>query len=330
MAHLALALRLGREHARLRREPVVAGRAVPRRRRRAPGDRRSRWPRPATSAAASSPSGAARADASAALSSPTGLVWRLTRGAVIGWAVGGLLVGLLVDVARVDRAGGRRREPRGRERPAADRGRAATSSRRAVTTFFTMVGILAACCAVQTVVPRPAGGDARHGRAAARHARRPGALARGLPRRRPRSRSCSSSRRRGRGRRDRHRLAGRRLDLMRDVARDRRGQVAAASVFLGLTALVFVLAPAATIAVGLDARRPRHDARPVRSAVRVPGLAGAPLAHRRRAARWTATTVDVRGLWWLLLADRRRRRGIPRAHAPARAGSGRIVIEGAM
>ena len=35
--------------------------------------------------------------------------------------------------------------------------------------------------------------------------------------------------------------------------------------------------------------------------------------------------VDVRGLWWLLLAVGGRRRGIPRAHAPARTGDGRIA-----
>ena len=29
------------------------------------------------------------------LASPTGLVWRLTRGGILGWAVGGLLVGIL-------------------------------------------------------------------------------------------------------------------------------------------------------------------------------------------------------------------------------------------
>ncbi len=57
---------------------------------------------------------AGRADARPALRSTTALVWRLSAGSIIGWAIGGALSGLLVDDARIDRRGGRRREPRDR------------------------------------------------------------------------------------------------------------------------------------------------------------------------------------------------------------------------
>jgi ABC-2 type transport system permease protein len=91
-----------------------------------------------------------RVTAPASLSTPTGLVWRLTRGSIAGWAVGGLLVGMLsTTLAGVV-------EEIGADNPAIEQVLAQISGsgdlqQATVTTFYTMLGILAACCAVQIV-----------------------------------------------------------------------------------------------------------------------------------------------------------------------------------
>jgi len=92
-----------------------------------------------------------RAEASAQLIGPISLAWRLSRGAVLGWAVGGLLSGLLStrlasvvsDIADTIPS-----------LQAVVRGLAGEGSlsQAVVTVFFTVVGILAAAAGTQTVI----------------------------------------------------------------------------------------------------------------------------------------------------------------------------------
>jgi ABC-2 type transport system permease protein len=93
-----------------------------------------------------------RVSAPVALRSPHALVWRLTAGSIVGWAVGGAITGILATTLSglVDQISG--------ENPAvADilkkiGGATGGLEEVVVTVFFTLLGILAACCAVQTVV----------------------------------------------------------------------------------------------------------------------------------------------------------------------------------
>ncbi|MGN8025272.1 ABC transporter permease [Microbacterium sp. 22242] len=92
-----------------------------------------------------------RVHAGPALSTPHALVWRLTGGAIIGWAVGGALTGVLAT-----RLSGLAGQISG-QNPAVQQildkiGRAGNLEETVVTVFFTMMGILAACAAVQIVV----------------------------------------------------------------------------------------------------------------------------------------------------------------------------------
>lgn len=93
----------------------------------------------------------ARSAATRALSGPWGLSWRLSRGAMLGWAVAGLLVGMLSTrlsdlISRI-----------GATIPSvqallASLGTNGTLAQDTVTIFFTLTGVLAACAGVQTVV----------------------------------------------------------------------------------------------------------------------------------------------------------------------------------
>jgi ABC-2 type transport system permease protein len=93
-----------------------------------------------------------RVSARPALASPHALVWRLTSGAIIGWAVGGAITGILATTLSglVDQISG--------ENPAVAEilkkigGATGGLDEVVVTVFFTLLGILAACCAVQIVV----------------------------------------------------------------------------------------------------------------------------------------------------------------------------------
>lgn len=92
-----------------------------------------------------------RATARSTLSSPRALVWRLSAGPIIGWVIGGALTGLLATTLSsvVDQVVG--------ENPAVAKiiesiARGGSIDEAVITVFFTMLGIIAACGAVQTVV----------------------------------------------------------------------------------------------------------------------------------------------------------------------------------
>lgn len=240
-----------------------------------------------------------RTTAPASLSSPTGLVWRLTRASISGWAVGGLLVGVLsTTLAGIV-------EEIGADNPAIEQILAQISGggsleQATVTTFFTMLGILAACCAVQIVCR--ARQEEAHGTAEPVLATVVGRV---------------------------HWLTGYLVialaglvavvfagaagsllgvvvqegddQLVKTVLVAAAGQMVAASVFLAATALVFVLAPRLTIPLGWT----------LVVLGMVIGLFGplfgmpewltnlSPIAI---APVMQGDEVDVQGLWWLMLA----------------------------
>lgn len=239
-----------------------------------------------------------RADARRSLRTSSALAWRLTGGAVVGWIIGGLVTGLLsTSLASVV-------DSISADNPAVDQiltamGGSANLAQATVSVFFTLLGVLAACCAVQVVNrarQEEAAGTAEPllstpvGRVrwladylivaevgivlVVAAAAAGGAL------------GIASQ--------------GGDWSLMQDVAVVGGGQVAAASVFLALTALVFVLAPRATIAVGWT----------LVAVATIAGLFGplfgfptwlvdlAPIAVTPQV---TPDGVDLRGLWWLVV-----------------------------
>lgn len=92
----------------------------------------------------------ARAEATALLSGPAGLVWRLSAGSLVAWAVGAAVIGLLsTSLASVV-------QEVASDNPAVQailQQLAAEGSmdQGLIVTFFVMVGVLAACFGVQTV-----------------------------------------------------------------------------------------------------------------------------------------------------------------------------------
>lgn len=242
---------------------------------------------------------AGRVGASAALSSPLGLVWRLTRGAVLGWTVGGFIVGVLsTSLASIV-------QEVGASNPAVEQilqqiSGEGSIEQGTVATFFTMLGVLAACCAVQIVCR--ARQEEVHGTAEP-------VLAAPVGRVRWLSgylvvafggialviAAAIGGAALG--------IAGQdgEWDLMRDVVVTGAGQVAAASVFLVVTALVFVLAPRLTIALGwalvllgmtLGLFGPLFQFPDW--LVHASPIAVTPLVD--------GDDIDVRGLWWLVAA----------------------------
>ncbi|KJQ55681.1 ABC transporter permease [Microbacterium sp. SA39] len=241
-----------------------------------------------------------RVSARPALASPHALVWRLTAGAIIGWAVGGAVTGFFATTMSgvIDQVSG--------DNPAVTEvltqigGATGGLDETVVTLFFTLLGILAACCAVQTVV-----------RARQEEARGTAEIVLATPIGRVRwladhvvvatiavlivvaaavlaawfgiwSTDADGS-------------------LYRIVAVAGLGQALAASVFTVLTALVFVVLPRATIGLAW-------------ALVLVATMLGmfGPLLG---LPEWTANIspfavtpvvdgdgVDPRGLWWLVLA----------------------------
>ncbi|MCR2783361.1 MULTISPECIES: polyketide antibiotic transporter [unclassified Microbacterium] len=250
------------------------------------------------------PQRAGRVEARALLSSSTGLVWRLTWSSLVGWCIGGLVTGLLATslASVIDRVG--------TQIPAVEAVMAALSNNGSlqqgmVVIFFLIVGVLAACAAVQTVC-----------RARQEEARGTAEAVRASPVGRVRWLAdyllvafagvvlvvASGVLGAVLG------VAGSatdptfRTDLVRDAAVSGGGQIAAASVYLVVAALVFVLAPRWTIGLGWTL---------VLAGV-VLGLFGAlfglpdwvvsisPIAD---VPAVSGDTIDVKGLWWLILAS---------------------------
>lgn len=240
-----------------------------------------------------------RATASAALSSPLGLVWRLTRGAVVGWAIGGVITGALsTTLAAVV-------EQIGAENPAITEildqiAGAGDIEQATVTTFFTMLGILAACAGVQ-VVCRARQEEARGSAETV--------LATPVPRTRWLAgylvvaaaaivlvvAGAVAGAAAG--------IAGRggSWGLMREVSVTGAGQALAAAVFVVVTALIFVLAPRLTIPLGWS----------VLLLGMVLGLFGpifglpewlANISPIAVAPVMAGDEVLLQGLWWLVVA----------------------------
>ncbi|WP_106815210.1 ABC transporter permease [Microbacterium timonense] len=234
----------------------------------------------------------------ASLSSPLGLVWRLSRGALVGWCVGGLLTGLLsTSLASVV-------NDLGTDIPALQDVLTALSENGTleegmVVIFFLIVGVLAACAAVQTVAR--ARQEETHGTAE---------LLLSAPVGRVRWLAgylvmavagviavCASAvfgawagtLREGE------------TDLVGDALVAGLGQAVAASVFIAVTALVFVVAPRLTIPVAwalvlvallLGLFAPLFD---------LPD-AVADLSPFTAAPTIDDGAFDAKGLWWLLAA----------------------------
>ncbi|WP_291050202.1 polyketide antibiotic transporter [Herbiconiux sp.] len=96
------------------------------------------------------PERSGRARARASLAGPFGLAWRLSRGALLGWAAGGLVTGVLATrlSAVLDQVS--------TQVPAVQvltqaLARDGSLAQAAVVIFFTMLGVLASCCAVQSI-----------------------------------------------------------------------------------------------------------------------------------------------------------------------------------
>jgi ABC-2 type transport system permease protein len=240
-----------------------------------------------------------RTDAGPLLSSTTGLVWRLTYPSIIGWAIAGILAGLLATSLSsvVEQMGG--------DNPAVAKVLESISgegdlAQGVLVTFFVMLGIFASCAAVQTVAR--ARQEEAHGTAEI-------VLAQPVPRVRWLAdfvvvgfvavlvvvASGIAGAAIGTA------AAGAEASLVRDAVVSGAGQVLAASVFLVLTALVFVLVPRATIPAGWS----------LVMLAAIIGLFG-PLFQFPDAVTDASPfsvapipigdSVDWRGVWWLILA----------------------------
>lgn len=239
-----------------------------------------------------------RIAAHASLSSAIGLVWRLSRASLLGWCVGALVTGVLsTSLASVV-------GELGADIPALQNVLSALSDNGSlqegmVVIFFLIVGVLAACAAVQTVArarQEEAHGTAELVLSAAVGRVRwlwgylfiglAGVIA-----------VCASG------------VFGAWLgtlrdgdaDLVRDALVAGIGQAVAASVFLSVTALVFVVAPRLTIPLGwalvlvallLGLFGPLFD---------LPD-ALANLSPFTAAPTLDGGDLDPKGLWWLLAA----------------------------
>jgi ABC-2 type transport system permease protein len=238
-----------------------------------------------------------RVDAHPALRSTTSLIWRLAAGSIIGWAIGGALSGLLsTTLASIV-------EDVGADNPALEAiiqqiAREGSIEQGVLTTFFVMIGILAACAGVQTVAR--ARQEETHGTAEivlatpidrvrwladfvlVGFAAIVITLAAGLA-----GASVGIA------------ANGGDADLYRSAVTAALGQVAAATVFLAVTALVFVLVPRATIAVGWG----------IIVLAAILGLFG-PIFGLPEQVTWLSPVaaapvpvgdgVEMNGLWWLL------------------------------
>ena len=240
-----------------------------------------------------------RAHARPALAGTHALVWRLSAGSLIGWAVGGALTGFLATTL-----GSVVGQIAGENQAVVDIltkiAQAGSLDEVVVTVFFTMLGIVAGCCAVQTVVR--ARQEEAHGTAEpvlAAPVRRVRWLADYLI-----VATCGvlvvvaaavvfafigAA------------ATGGDADMYRTVLVDGGGQAAAASVFTVITALVFVLVPRATIGLAWALLL-------IATMLGMFGpLFGMPewttnLSPFGVAPVVSGSGVDARGLWWILLA----------------------------
>jgi ABC-2 type transport system permease protein len=91
-----------------------------------------------------------RAHARPALASSQALVWRLSYGSIIGWAIGGALIGILATTLNgvLDQVSSGNSEVTDVLQKL---GGGSTLNNVVITVFFTMLGILGACAAVQTI-----------------------------------------------------------------------------------------------------------------------------------------------------------------------------------
>lgn len=237
-----------------------------------------------------------RAWAPESLGSPAGLVWHLTRGSILGWAIGALLAGLLAtSLASVVNEIGTKIESVQKIFEALTTNGGLEQGM--VVIFYLVVGVLAACAAVQTVA---------RARQEEVHGTTEPVLASAVDRMRwlggylivallavvftIAAALVGSALGAARGS----------WPLMRDAVLAGLGQAAAACVFLAITALVFVLAPRATIVVGWLL---------VLIALMI-GIFGplfslphwlTSLSPFAQAPTLGADGVDVKGVWWLLL-----------------------------
>lgn len=240
-----------------------------------------------------------RAAARPALASTTALVARLSAPSAVGWMAGALITGALSTSlgAVVDQVAGENPQIADVLTSLADEG---DLEQAIVVVFFTMVGLLAACAAVQTVAR--ARQEEAHGTAEA-------VLATPVQRVRwladfllvglvAAVLTCAAG------------FAGAALGvgraddpaaLLEAAGVAAAGQIVAALVFLVVTAVVFTIAPRLTIAVGWTL---------VVVAI-VLGLFGPLLGMPDAlvdASPFSATptldgdAIDLRGLWWLVLA----------------------------
>ncbi|WP_029144909.1 ABC transporter permease [Microbacterium luticocti] len=242
---------------------------------------------------------AGRAHARPALSSAHALVWREASGSIVGWAVGGAIAGILATTLSgiVDQVGG--------QNPAVVEiiekiAQGGSIDEAVITVFFTMLGILAGCAAVQTVVR--ARQDETHGTAEPVLASPVGRVrwlgdylivatcAAAIITAAAIATGCLGLA-----------ATGGDADLYRTVLVVGFGQWVAASVFTVLTGLIFVLLPRATIGLSWA----------LLLVAMMLGMFGPLLGM----PEWTVNVspfgvapvvshgdVDVRGLWWLVLA----------------------------
>lgn len=229
---------------------------------------------------------------------PTALVWRLTRGSILGWCLGGLLSGVLATSLAGVLASAASQLPSVQALLDAITSEGSIAQ-GAVAIFFLMVGVLASCCAVQTL-------------SHARHEESSGTAEAVLSAAVGRVRWLAAHTAVGFGgvvAVVASAVAGAALGLvlsrgdwtlMGDVMVSGAGQIAAASVFLVLTALVFVLLPRLTVPLGWA----------LVLLGTVLGLFGplfgfprwlVDLAPISLAPSVTATGAEANGLWWLVL-----------------------------
>ncbi|WP_353114193.1 polyketide antibiotic transporter [Microbacterium sp.] len=235
--------------------------------------------------------------APATLSSPVGLVWRLTRGSVLGWAIGGLLTGLLAtSLASVINEVGTKVPSVQKIFDALSKN--GSLDQGMVVIFYIIVGVLAACAAVQTVCrarQEEAHGTAEPVLASAVDRVRwlGGYLAIGVLAVVLIVAAAIAGSAVGAARSD--------WSLVKDAAVAGAGQAVAACVFLVLTALIFVLIPRATIAAGwtivllallISLFGPLFSLPDWLTSL-------SPFAQTPTVVK---SGIDLKGLWWLLLA----------------------------